>query len=55
MPLYNAVDRKILLDNLMFEKFVGKTISFYRYFILDDPNVTTRKMPLKLKNWYSEK
>jgi len=37
MPLYNAVDRKILLNNLMAEPFVRKTISFYRYFILDNP------------------
>ena len=37
MPLYNSTDRKILLENLMSEKFTRKTISFYRYFILDDP------------------
>ncbi|MCK9638796.1 MAG: rhodanese-related sulfurtransferase [Prolixibacteraceae bacterium] len=37
MPLYNSIDRKILIANLMSEKFVRKTISFYRYFILDDP------------------
>jgi len=37
MPLYNSIDRKILIENLMAETFVRKTISFYRYFILDDP------------------
>jgi len=37
MPLYNSIDRKILIVNLMSEKLVRKTISFYRYFILDDP------------------
>ena len=37
MPLYNSIDRKILIENLMSETFVRKTISFYRYFILDDP------------------
>lgn len=37
MPLYNSVDRKILMENLMSETFVRKTISFYRYFILDNP------------------
>lgn len=37
MPLYNSVDRKILLEKLMAETFVRKTISFYRYYILDDP------------------
>ncbi len=37
MPLYNSVDRKILMENLVSETFVRKTISFYRYFILDNP------------------
>ena len=37
MPLYNAVDRRILIDNLMSETIVRKTISFYRYFILENP------------------
>ncbi len=37
MPLYNSVDRKILIENLKSEEFVRKTISFYRYFMLDDP------------------
>jgi len=37
MQLYNSIDRKILKENLMAEPFVRKTISFYRYFILDNP------------------
>ena len=37
MPLYNSIDRKILIENLMSETIVRKTISFYRYFILDNP------------------
>jgi UPF0176 protein len=37
MPLYNSVDRKVLIENLMSENFARKTVSFYRYFILDDP------------------
>jgi UPF0176 protein len=37
MPLHNSIDRKILIENLMSETIVRKTISFYRYFILDNP------------------
>lgn len=37
MPLYNSIDRKLLIENLMAETFTRKTISFYRYFILDNP------------------
>jgi len=37
MPLHNAIDRKILIENLMSETFTRRTISFYRYFILDNP------------------
>ena len=37
MPLYNSIDRKVLLANLMDEPFVRKTISFYRYFIITNP------------------
>ena len=37
MPLYNSIDRKILIENLMSETIVRKTISFYRYFILENP------------------
>jgi len=37
MQLHNAIDRKILIENLMSEKIVRKTISFYCYFILDNP------------------
>jgi UPF0176 protein len=38
MRLYNIFDSRVLKDNLMAEKFVRKTISFYRYFILDNPS-----------------
>jgi len=37
MPLYNSIDRKVLLANLNAEPFVRKTISLYRYFILPTP------------------
>ena len=37
MQLHNAIDRKILIENLMSETFTRKTISFYRYYILEDP------------------
>ena len=37
MPLYNSIDRKVLKQNLMAETFVRKTISFYRYFIIGNP------------------
>lgn len=37
MRLYNIIDRKELKKRLMGEEFNRKTISFYRYFILDDP------------------
>ena len=37
MPLYNSIDRKVLLTNLNAEQFERKTISFYRYFILATP------------------
>lgn len=37
MPLYNSLDSKILKANLLDESFVRKTISLYRYFILDTP------------------
>ena len=37
MPLYNSIDRKVLKENLMAEPFVRKTISLYRYFILENP------------------
>lgn len=37
MPLYNSIDRKILKEKLMAEPFARKTISLYRYFILDNP------------------
>jgi len=35
--LYNLVDAKILKSNLMNESFARKTISFYRYYILESP------------------
>jgi UPF0176 protein len=37
MQLYNLHDRKVLIENLMSEKFSRKTISFYRYVIIDNP------------------
>ncbi len=38
MRLYNLVDSKLLKERLMQERFSRKTISFYRYFYLDNPN-----------------
>lgn len=37
MRLYNIIDSKILKERLLSEDFTRKTVSFYRYFILDDP------------------
>jgi len=37
MRLYNIVDSKVLKEALFSEPFVRKTISFYRYFIIDNP------------------
>jgi len=37
MRLYNLIDSKILKERLLSEDFTRKTVSFYRYFILDDP------------------
>jgi len=37
MPLYNSIDSKVLKTNLMAEPFVRKTISLYRYFIIENP------------------
>jgi len=37
MRLYNIIDSKLLKENLKSEKIVRKTISFYRYFIIDNP------------------
>lgn len=37
MRLYNIIDSKVLKANLQNELFIRKTISFYRYFILDSP------------------
>lgn len=37
MQLHNSIDRKILIENLISEKQTRKTISFYRYFILSNP------------------
>jgi len=36
--LYNLVDSKILKSNLLNESFSRKTISFYRYFIVESPS-----------------
>jgi len=37
MRLYNIVDSKVLKEIQLSETFVRKTISFYRYFIIDNP------------------
>lgn len=37
MRLYNIIDSKILKERLRNESFSRKTISFYRYFILENP------------------
>ena len=37
MRLYNLVNNKVLKENLEKEPFVRKTISFYRYFIINNP------------------
>ena len=37
MELYNKYDKRILKQRLMEEKFQRKTISFYRYVIIEDP------------------
>lgn len=37
MRLYNIIDSKVLKENLMDEPFIRKTISFYRYYIIDNP------------------
>lgn len=37
MRLHNIVDSKILKERLLAEPFQRKTISFYRYFILENP------------------
>lgn len=37
MRLYNIIDSKVLKEALLSETFVRKTISFYRYFIINRP------------------
>lgn len=37
MRLYNIIDSKILKERLLNEDFTRKTVSFYRYFIIDNP------------------
>ena len=37
MRLYNIIDSKILKSNLHTENIDRKTISFYRYFLIDNP------------------
>lgn len=37
MPLYNSIDSSVLKAKLIAEPFARKTISLYRYFILDNP------------------
>lgn len=39
MNLYNRIDSAILKEKLSAETFIRKTISFYKYFILDQPKV----------------
>jgi len=38
MPLHNSIDSKALKANLEAEPFARKTISLYRYFIVDNPH-----------------
>lgn len=38
MRLHNIFDSRILKSKLLAETFVRKTVSFYRYFILDNPH-----------------
>jgi UPF0176 protein len=35
--LYNIIDTRVLKSNLMNESFTRRTISFYRYFVIDSP------------------
>lgn len=37
MQLYNKIDKRVLKERLMQEPFKRKTVSFYRYVIIDDP------------------
>ncbi|MBL4710306.1 MAG: hypothetical protein JKY48_17890, partial [Flavobacteriales bacterium] len=37
MELYNKYDKKILKEKLMAEPFKRKTVSFYRYVIINKP------------------
>lgn len=38
MPLHNRISRELLKSRLMEENFSRKTLSFYRYYYLDDPD-----------------
>jgi UPF0176 protein len=44
MRLYNTIDSRVLKENLMNEKFSRKTISFYRYFVLNDPQLLRNQL-----------
>jgi len=49
MRLHNIIDSKILKDRLKSEDFRRKTISFYRYFILDRPQEFRDQL---YKDWF---
>ena len=48
MQLYNKIDKNVLKQRLMDEPFKRKTISFYRYVIIDDPQTLRDELYL---NW----
>lgn len=48
MRLHNIIDSKVLKERLGAEPFQRKTISFYRYFILDNPQEFRDQL---YKNW----
>ena len=50
MELYNKYDKKVLKKLLSEEKFRRKTISFYRYVILDDPNSLRDELYIEWQN-----
>lgn len=49
MHLHNIIDSKILKDKLLSETFKRKTISFYRYFILESPQELRDQL---YQDWY---
>lgn len=54
MRLYNKVDRKILMERLQNESFRRKTISFYRYVIIDLPNEERKKLRISYQQKYAD-